>query len=385
MLLRITLAIALLTAGFSAAGNNGLEPPTMRGYIRNMPALRLDKDFSDPSFSNLFHNRLNFRWNVSSGLSLVTEGRNRLFYNSMFRDYPHYGDIIGRDDGLMNLSWVWLSDGAWVGHSMIDRLYADWRVERWHIRVGRQRINWGINLVSNPNDLFNTYSFFDFDYPERPGSDAIRVQYYTGDLSRIQIAVSPARDSRDMVAASMFGTNIFGYDIQVVAGYYRHRLALGGGYAGNIGGAGIKSEFTWFRDIDEQSGTERSNIVASTGFDYMFSNGTFGAIEFLYNGGYNRRADDIFMITEPMRPDNIMFSKQAVTLSVQHPFSPLFQGRLAVMVLPDIEATFIMPGIDYSVTRDLDIEFVGQLFLGGKGTIIEEAGAGFFLALQYSF
>ena len=44
-----------------------------------------------------------------------------------------------------------------------------------------------------------------------------------------------------------------------------------------------------------------------------------------------------------------------------------------------------MPGIDYSLTRDLDFEFVGQIFLGGSGTIFEEAGAGFFVALQYSF
>jgi len=91
------------------------------------------------------------------------------------------------------------------------------------------------------------------------------------------------------------------------------------------------------------------------------------------------------MITEPLRPDNIMFSKYAVTLSAQRALSPILHGRLAVMVLPDIDAAFLMPGIDYSLTRDLDLEFVGQIFLGGSGTIFEEAGAGFFLALQYSF
>ncbi len=369
----------------AAAGDSRIESPTLRGYVRNMPALRLDRDFSDPSFTNLFHNRLNFRWNISSNFHLVAEGRNRLFYNTMFKDYPQYSDILGRDQGLMDLSWVWLSDGPWIGHSMADRLYADWRADKWQVRVGRQRINWGINLVSNPNDLFNTYSFFDFDYPERPGSDAIRIQYFPGDLSRIQLAVSPARDSRDMVAAAMLGTNWRGYDVQAVAGYYRHRLALGGGWAGSIGGAGFKGEATWFHDIEEEAGTDRSNIVASTGFDYMFANGTFGVVEFLYNGGYNRRPGEVFMITEPLRPDNIMFSKYAVTVSAQRSLSPILQGRLAVMALPDIDAAFLMPGIDYSITRDLDLEFVGQIFLGGSGTIFEEAGAGFFLALQYSF
>ena len=37
-----------------------------------------------------------------------------------------------------------------------------------------------MNLVWNPNDLFNAFSFVDFDYEERPGSDALRIQKYTG-------------------------------------------------------------------------------------------------------------------------------------------------------------------------------------------------------------
>ena len=381
------IVLNLLLAGNIKAGTTAgtLESPTLRGYVRNMPAVRLDRDFSDPSFTNLFHNRLNFRWNISSNFHLVAEGRNRVFYNRMFNDFPQYSDILAHDDGLMDLSWVWLSEGSWIGHSMADRLYADWRADKWHIRVGRQRINWGINLVSNPNDLFNTYSFFDFDYPERPGSDAVRIQYFPGDLSRIQFAVSPARDSRNMVAAAMVSTNRSGYDLQLLAGYYRHRMALGGGWAGSIGGAGFKGEATWFHDIEEEAGMSRGNMVASTGIDYMFANGTFGVMEFLYNGGYKRRPGQVFMITEPLRPDNIMFSKYAVTLSAQRSISPILNGGLAVMALPDIEAAFLMPSIDFSLTRDLDLEWIGQIFLGGSGTIFEEAGAGFFVSLQYSF
>jgi hypothetical protein len=369
----------------AGTGDGHIEPPTLHGYIRNMPALSLDMDFSDPSFTNLFHNRLNFRWNLGGNFHIAVEGRNRLFYSKMFREYHQYSDILGRDGGLFDLSWVWLSDGPWIGHSMTDRLYADWRMEGWHVRIGRQRINWGINLVSNPNDLFNTYSFFDFDYPERPGSDAIRVQHFTGDLSRIQLAVSPAKNSRNTVAAGMLNTNLINWDVQALAGYYRHRLALGGGWAGSIGGAGFKGEVTWFYDLNEHDGISRGNIVASTGFDYMFATGTFSVVEFLYNGGHGRRPGQVFIITEPLRPDNIMFSEYAVTISAQHFFSPILQGRMAVMALPDIDAVFLMPGLDYSVTRDLDLEFTGQLFLGGPGTIFEEVGAGFFLALQYSF
>lgn len=381
----IVLNLCLTKNLFAGTNSSTIESPTLRGYVRNMPALRLDRNFSDPSFTNLFHNRLNLRWNLSGNFHLAAEGRNRVFYNTLFKEFPQFSDILGHDDGLMNLSWVWLSDGSWIGHSMADRLYADWRANKWHVRVGRQRINWGINLVSNPNDLFNTYSFFDVDYPERPGSDAVRIQYFPGELSRVQFAVSPARDSRDMVAAAMVSINHSGYDLQMLAGYYRHRMAVGGGWAGSIGGAGFKGEATWFYDIEEEAGMSRGNMVASTGIDYVFANGAFGVLEFLYNGGYNRRPGQVFMITEPLRPDNIMFSKYAVTLSTQRSISPILNGGLALMALPDIEAAFLMPSIDFSLTRNVDLECIGQIFLGGSGTIFEEAGAGFFVSLQYSF
>lgn len=361
------------------------KPFTLRGYIKEMPAVQLDNKLSDPVCSNLIHNRLNFRWNMGEGLHFAAEGRSRLFYNKLFQDFPAYTDILGQDDGLIDMSWIWLSDGSWLGHSMIDRLYIDWRKNNWQIRAGRQRINWGVNLVSNPNDLFNTYSFFDFDYEERPGTDAIRVQYHTGFASRIELAWRPARHSKESTAAFLWSVNYQGYDIQALAGYYRNRLAAGLGWAGHIGGAGFKGEATWFRDITEQEDISRNNIVAATGIDYMFASGTFAVLEFLYNGGYGRSETGVFMISQPLQADNIMFSEYAVTLSAQHPFSSILHGGLALMALPDIDAAFIMPNLSYSLLTNLDLECVAQIFMGGEQTLFKEAGSAFFLSVQYSF
>lgn len=367
-------------------GTDDVQPFTIRGYVKEMPALSLNKDFADATFMNILHNRMNFRWNIAAHLHFAAEGRNRFFFNEMFKEFAMYKDILEQDPGWLDMSWVWLSKGSWIGHTNIDRFCLDWNKNSWQVRVGRQRINWGVNLVSNPNDLFNTYSFFDFDYPERPGADAVRVQYFFGDMSRVQVAVSPARNSRKMVAAAMLNLNLWSYDFQALAGYYRNRLALGGGWAGHIGGAGFKGEATWFYDVEETPGTSRGNIVAAFGFDYMFGFGTYALVEFLYNGGYQRiPADGVIMITQPLRPDNIMFSEFAITLSAQHPFSSVFGGGLSLMALPDIEAAFVMPGLNYSVMPNLDLEFVSQIFIGGKNSIFEEAGSSWFLGLQYSF
>ncbi|MCG8318265.1 MAG: hypothetical protein MI921_02070 [Cytophagales bacterium] len=49
--------------------------------------------------------------------------------------------------------------------------------------IGKHRINWGKSYVWNPNDVFNAYSFFDFDYEERRGTDALLIKYTTSPFS----------------------------------------------------------------------------------------------------------------------------------------------------------------------------------------------------------
>ncbi len=373
---------------FSVIGSerdgNILDNMSLRGYIKAMPGMRLDKDFGNPEFDNLIHHRLNFRWTLPGNLNLHVEGRNRLMYNDMFRDFP-FAELLKEDDGLVDMSWVWLDDGAWIGHTEVDRLFLDYRYNNWQFRAGRQRINWGINLVSNPNDLFNTYSFFDFDYQERPGTDAVRAQYHMGFASRLEVAFSPAREWEESTGALLWSFNHRGYDFQALAGYYRNRSALGFGWAGSIGGAGFKGEGTWFYHLEEQANADRGNLVLATGIDYMFPNSTFGVLEFLYNGGYQPGQEMLLLLNQPLRPDNIMISEYATTLSLQHPFSPVFSGSLAVMGLPDQEALFISPSATWSVITNLDMEMVSQIFLGGKDPMLKQAGSAWYISLTYSY
>jgi hypothetical protein len=358
---------------------------SLRGYIKEMPSLHVEEGFKDVTFNNLMHNRLNFRWQPTGNINVILEGRNRIFYNPLFADYPFYKDLLERDAGLLDLSSVWASEGAWMVHSIADRLFVDWTLGNWQLRAGRQRINWGINLVSNPNDLFNTYSFFDFDYPERPGADALRVQYYTGDLSRFEVVFNPAHNSRESVAAALLVFNRESFDFQFLAGYYRHRSAVGGGWAGNIGELGFKGEATYFYDIEATEGLSRGNLVAATGLDHIFSTGTYSVFEILYNGGHGRRLSPSLLFTEPLAADDIMFSEWAFTLSGQHPFTPVFSGNLALMVLPDVEAVFISPGLTRSLTTDFDFELTGQIFTGSRNSPFFGAGMAWFMALKYSF
>ncbi len=104
--------------------------------------------------------------------------------------------------GWIDMSWNIVDENSFFLNTTIDRLWLDLNFNKFQARIGRQRINWGQTFVWNPNDIFNAYSFFDFDYTERPGSDAIRLQYYPSFSSAIELAAKI--DSEKMLPLQVY-------------------------------------------------------------------------------------------------------------------------------------------------------------------------------------
>jgi hypothetical protein len=378
----------LLLVLFAVCGNRNVFGQTtfrLNGYVKGMPSVATTGDFNQLYYDNLLHNRLNMRWQPGKGWQAVFELRNRVFIGDTPRLNPHFGEMIANDPGFMNLSRAWKLGHSSYMHVMSDRLYVQYRTEDWQIRLGRQRINWGINMVSNPNDLFNTYSFFDFDYEERPGADALRIERYLGGMSRIELAISPTSHIKDAVAAMLYAVNYQGYDVQLLAGYYKNRLAFGGGWAGSIGGTGFKGEATLFHDIEAVEDIPATNLVAAISLDHLFAGGLYVLVEGLYNGGNKRQPVDYLTFTEPLRPDNITFSEYSLTASAMMPFTPIFSANAAIMYFPDMGAVFAMPGFTWSAATNVDLSFVAQAFTGRDTTIFGQGGLACYVGLKWSF
>lgn len=372
-------------AGFEEDKGGVFEKLRFSGYVQGMPSIDFTRDVGGYNFNNTLHNRLNFRYDALDNLSFSFELRNRIISGDMIKELsPFIVDILEEDRGLIDASYVPLDGDNWVWHIMSDRFFVDWKRDQFQVRVGRQRINWGINTVSNPNDLFNTYSFFDIDYPERPGADAIRLQYFTGDLSRFDFAFSPDEDMKYSTAALLYAFNKSAYDFQVVGGYYRNRLAFGGGWAGSIGMSGFKGEVTVFNDLNKLDSFSDVDVVGSVSFDYIFPNTLYLVVEGLYNGGFKSAGENFFMISEPMRADNIFISQYAVTTSASYSVSPLLSTSLSGSYMPDINAFYISPNITYSVVTNLDASFLAQYFFFDDEDFSTEMWA-FFMQVKWSF
>jgi len=149
------------------------------GYIKEMISLTALQDVDSLMFDNLIHNRLNVFWYPTEKLTLNMEVRTRMFHGDAVKTIPSYGNFIDVNNDFFDFSYTEDFDQM-VFHTMIDRLYLQWNDASWQLKVGRQRINWGVNLAWNPNDIFNAYSLYDFDYEERPGTDALRFQKFIG-------------------------------------------------------------------------------------------------------------------------------------------------------------------------------------------------------------
>jgi hypothetical protein len=363
------------------------------GYFQAMPVW-INADLPEPFDTDSFweyrlQNRLNVRWDMSSSLTFNWQMRTRFFAGDLVNELNEipgfrYADLIDIDDGIVNLSWVIADREKWMLHYIPDRLNLDWQNGDWRITAGRQRVNWGINMVTNPNDLFNIYSFYEFDYPERPGSDAIRIQHFIDWASRVEVAFRPARDMRNSVAAALYGFNTRGYDIQLITGYFQNRWTVGGGWAGNIRESGFKGEFMLFTDLEEDTaGNRETNFILALGADHMFENSIFLIVEGLYNSIGGR--DEFLLLGEPLSADNPSFSRFQFTTQLSYPFNPLLNGSIAAIYYPDEDAVFISPSITYSLTQNTDLNVLTQLFLGSDDSVFANAGNVVAASLKWNF
>ena len=263
------------------------------GYVKDLITVNIIDGLDSTWVENQIHHRLNFKWYPSSNLSGYVEVRNRIFWGDFAKNIPVYDQLVDLNNDFVDLSVVPLDRKSWVIHSMIDRAYLEWNKKDWEVRVGRQRINWGVTLVWNPNDLFNAFSFFDFDYEERPGSDGIRIKKYTGFASSVEFASNVSDNFDELTTAGLWKVNKWDYDFQFLAGKAREDLALGMGWAGNIGDAGFKGELTYLHPYE--SSVLDPAFLASLSGDYSFESSLYLHGAFYLNTTGERNPSNAFL------------------------------------------------------------------------------------------
>ncbi|MCB0531938.1 MAG: hypothetical protein H6574_02485 [Lewinellaceae bacterium] len=379
------LFLFICRPGTISSQSADISPWAFRGYVKNLQQWQFNSVPNSLVSGGFFHNRLMLKYTPDSLWTFDVELRNRLFYGEWVRVQPGFAEGLDNDNGLIDLAFVPVDKPALVASVLADRLWAQWARGRWQVRAGRQRINWGKTLTWNPNDWFNAWNFLDFDYEERPGSDALRVQYQTGGFSEFDLAISPARHIRNAVAALRYGGHFGRIDWQGLAGVYRNRLAAGLGWAADVGQAGLKGEISVFQPIDSTAGV--TSVSATAEVNMLFGGSWFCSGGLLINSnGIGGRANLFQLAQINLTADNLMPGKLSFLASVSHPFTPLLQGALSAVYSPNGQLIILIPTVAWSVANNWDIDLTGQLFwLENNAGNVANLGNGIFLRVRWSF
>jgi hypothetical protein len=315
-------------------------------------------------WENTLHNRLNAGWQWAEHWRIDAGMRNRYIA----------GNLREQKQEL---------------HVDVDRLYLTFEKGKWNLQLGRQRVNWGQTLVWNPNDLFNTYSFFDFDYVERPGCDALRATCYHSPTSSTELAVS-LNASRRTTAALLHRWNRNNFDYQVMGGLYAESdFVLGGAWSGDFEGINSRGEYSLFRSLVEPpDGGNRWVAAASVGVDYVFPSSLMLQAEVLYNNVSNAfsSAGLMGLYAAPLSAKNLSVCNWNLFGQASWPVTPRLTSSLSALYFVGIQSYYAGLSLDYSVAENLDFSFIAQYFAS-----TEKAGLGnmrillAFARVKYSF
>jgi hypothetical protein len=359
------------------------------------------------------YNRFNFWYTPVKNLEFYVGMRNNFVFGPTITTYNRVFSIIGFnynelatfDNGYMDLTFKYADNDSYIFYTNFDRANVKLTLNKFEVTLGRQRINWGVNLIWNPNDIFNAYNYFDFNYVERPGSDAVLMEFFTGDFSSLQLAgklshIQVLGDSLTLekklklTAAAMYKFNKWNYDFQFFGGVMEDDVTAGLGWAGSIAGAGFTGEVSWFRDQKQFADTS-SVWIASIAVNYTFKNSLFINFSGIYNsvgatGPANAAFGNIFgsptaLFSTNLNAKTLTRSRFDVFGQVSYPATPLISVDLASIYNPYDKSIFVGPSVNFSISDNISLMLVGQLFWGNPETEFGDTGQMYFIDLKWSF
>jgi len=371
----VVLLCMVLTPGVYAQvpGIAPEHPYSYGGYVKILTQAGIP-DTGDTTWDHHAHLRLNFEYRWSEALSFNAGTRNRLFWGDNL-DVPGFDEQLAEDPGYVDLSSNWLEGEDALGNTTFDRLHLNWQYSVWEMRVGRQRVNWGMATLWNPNDLFNVYSIFDFDYEERPGSDAVLISHSPGYASRAEAVWEFDDDWDEVSLAGRYRFNLSGLDIQILGGKKKTDLVVGAGFSGSLWGAGINGEVSHFDPYKhEWDGIEQEcSTVSTLETNYHLSGrgNPVWKISVLHTSNPQDPDNMLAYLAQPLTVKAISFSRWAAYGEAAFDINALSRQIFGVAVYDD-ESWYVTATNTYSLADEWQLIFVWQHYDGPSSSFFGE-------------
>ncbi|HOK51233.1 MAG TPA: hypothetical protein PLD12_06190 [Bacteroidales bacterium] len=336
------------------------------GYLSSLQSTAFDRIDNTWLTNQLLHNRLNMNASLWQEKVKVFVGlRNRLIWGERLDANQLIPATVSNQTGWIDANYELAKGQSYRLNADFDRFYVTYETGNVAISAGRQRINWSQTFVWNPNDLFNAYSFYDIDYVERPGSDAIRLQYFPTEVSTAEAAMKVDRDGK-ITAGLLYRFNTHGYDLQLLGGVLEERDYVAGlGWSGSLAGRiSFRGELTLLHP-DSTPVFSRISTLASLAADYTTSSSLSLQGEYFFNQlaptSFNQ-STFLSYLTTTGNIKTLSPSKHNLVMQVSYPFTPLFNGSLAILYMPSIKGYYYAPSLAYSLAQNIDASLFWQAF-----------------------
>jgi hypothetical protein len=359
------------------------------GYVKNLTSYCAATP-TGYGFDELLHARLNTKWYINEILTGGMDARFRAYAGHTVRSTSQFESLIRNTHEFARVDAMLWSGAASVGYGEIDRLWLESMSGPWQITVGRQRIAWGTTLVWNIIDLFNPVNVLDFDYEERPGVDAARIQCYTSPVTNVDIVLKPGETGGTTTAAVKMTGNRWGYDFHLLAAANNNRWISGLAWAGDLWGAGFRGEALLTginQDIRNVAGLDSglaAGISAAVSLDYTFPSSLYLHAEGLFNKlGHTQ--------------SSALWRMQSLALGMRSParwsayaeltgdLSPLVRASIFGIINPTDASFVVAPTVTWSVATNLDAMLIALLFRGDPGTEFGGNGGTAYARVKWAF
>lgn len=192
---------------------------------------------------------------------------------------------------------------------------------------------------------------------ERQGVDAVLVEHKRSATSRASVVYAPVRQGRDY-ALAQWHANTRGVDYSLTAGRVPEGTLAGVDLAGQVGGAGVRAEWTVTHGTD---GKRPQRVLV--GWDYAFANTFAVTAEFYYDGsGSNDPAGyDLAGLLAGRRQT---VATRYAGLYTRYEITPLLKWENWLVRNVDDRSWYASPRLTWSLRQDLDLAGGVQLFGG---------------------
>jgi len=233
--------------------------------------------------------------------------------------------------------------------------------------------------------------------PAPPATDAVRVQYYTGPVTKLEISYKPAKDPYDQILAGLFSLNKWNYDFNFIGGIKYKRWLAGFSWAGDIYGAGFRGEvlvsqspdstasnfsYQQYPQLNVSSDKPISSLALSG--DYTFPNTFYIHTELLYNN-IGVTSNTLLYQPEASSLGLLTAARWSIYQEFAYDITPLLRGTLFGIYNPNDKSYVIVPSLSYSIITNLDFYLVAFFFKGEPLTEYGDYGTTVYARIKFSF